>query len=109
MKDDPMYCGRRHPLNPIYSVDSARMDIYDLGASSNSALPNQSNMAMIKTKGVDEYHWIGGCVDPRTGVINSGALAPTGEKGVVCRYGLSGSLCVWDTSRIASIIYEPED
>lgn len=108
IKDDPMYCGRRHPLNPIYTVDSARMDIYDLGASQSSDMPNSANMGMVKTRGVDEYHWIGGCVDPRTGVINNGGMAPTGEKGVVCRYGLSGSLVVWDTSRIASIIYEPE-
>jgi len=108
IKDDPMYCGRRHPLNPIYTVDSARMDIYDLGAAQSSEAPNQANMAMVKTRGVDEYHWISGSVDPRTGVINNGGMAPTGEKGVVCRYGLSGSLVVFDTSRIASIIYEPE-
>lgn len=107
IKDDPMYCGRRHPLNPIFSVDSARMDIYDLGSSGGSALPNQSNMGMVKTRGVDEYFWTGGAVDPKTGVINSGALAPSAEKGVSCRYALSGSLVVWDTSRIASIIYEP--
>lgn len=107
MKDDPMYCGRRHPLNPQYTVDSARMDIYDLGSASNSAFPNSSNMAMVKTRGVDEYFWTGGAVDPRTGVINNGSLTSSAEKAVTCRYGLSGSVVVWDTTRLATIIYEP--
>lgn len=105
--DDRYYCPRRYPNNNIYSVDSARMDIMDFGGNSNSMAPGQSNMAMIKEAGVDSYYVVGGAVDPRSGVVTDGSFIRNGQKSVFFRREKSGSLCVWDTSRIGSIILEP--
>lgn len=108
MKDDPKFCRRMHPDNPIFTIDSARMDIYDFGSSASSGAPQASNISMIKEDLVDEYYWVAGCVDPKSGVVNTGATVSSAQKGVICRRATTGSLCVWDTSRIGSIIYEPE-
>lgn len=105
--DDRFYCPRRYPNNNIYSVDSARMDIMDFGASSASMAPGSSNMAMIKEAGVDSYYVVGGVVDPRKGVVTDGSFQQNGQKSVFFRREKSGSLNVWDTSRIGSIILEP--
>ena len=107
MKDDPMYCPRRYPNNTQYTIDSARMDIMDFGASSASVAPGSSNISMIKEKGVDSYYLVGGVVDPKSGVVTDGSFRQSGEKAVHFRREKSGSLCVWDTSRIGSIILEP--
>jgi hypothetical protein len=108
MKDDPNICRRMHPDNPIYTVDSARMDIYDFGGNTESVAPDNANISMIMENGVDEYYWISPLIDPYTGVVTDGSRVASGEKGVKARRMASGSLCVWDTSRIGSIIYEPE-
>lgn len=108
MKDDPNLCRRMHPDNPIYTVDSARMDIYDFGSSMDSVAPNKSNISMIMENDIDEYYWIAPLVDPYSGMPTDGRKVASGQKGVTCRRAASGSLCVWDTSRIGSIIYEPD-
>lgn len=108
MKDDKELCPRLWPDNPMYTVDSGRMDIYDSGRNSDSIAPNQTNMSMIMENGVESYMWVSNAVNPRTGVINDGSLVASTEKGVQCFKETSGSLGVWDTSRIASIIFEPE-
>lgn len=108
MKDDPKFCRRFYPDNVNYTIDSARMDIYDLGKSASSEAKGGSNMSMVKQNLMDEYYWICGVVDPSTGIINNGAKASNPSKEVTCRQGTSGSVCVWDTKRIGSIIYEPD-
>lgn len=107
-KDDPNICRRMHPENPIYTIDSARMDVYDFGSQMDSIAPNQSNISMIMEEGIEEYYWIAPLVDPNSGMPTDGRKVASGQKGVTCRRAASGSLCVWDTSRIGSIIYEPE-
>lgn len=105
--DDRYYCPRRYPNNNIYSVDSARMDIMDFGSSSSSMAPGQANMAMIKEAGVDSYYVLGGVIDPRKGVVTDGSFIQNGMKSVYFRREKSGSLNVWDTSRIGAIVLEP--
>lgn len=108
MKDDRSICRRMHPDNPIYTIDSGRMDIYDFGTNGDSIAPNQSNISMILEDSVEEYYWNAPLIDPNTGVVKDGSKVASMQKGVTCRRMASGSLCVWDTSRIGSIIYEPE-
>lgn len=107
MLDDPFISPRRYPNNPMYSLDSARMDILDFGSNSNSIAPNSSNISMIKEKGVDSYYVVGGVVHPDSGVVTDGSFNQNGMKEVYFRREKSGSLNVWDTGRIGSIILEP--
>lgn len=107
MLDDPFYCPRRYPNNPIYTVDSARMDIMDFGAAGSSMAPGASNMSMLKEAGVDSYYLVGGVVDPQQGVVTDGSFRQNPMKEVIFRREKSAGLQVWDTSRIGSIILEP--
>lgn len=108
MKDDDFYCKKKDPSNPLYTIDSYRMDIYDFGRSDASEAKGGANMAMIVEAGVESYAWACGMVDPKTGVVNSGGKVSSLDKGCTCVRELSGSLCVWDTSRIGSIIFDPQ-
>lgn len=103
MKDNRKYCKRRHPDNPAYTIDSFRMDIYDFGSSDGD-----TNMKMLIEHGIDSYAYVSNMVDPKTGVINTGAKVASFDKGIRMRREKSGSLWVKDTSRIGSIIFEPE-
>jgi hypothetical protein len=109
MKDDPTYCKRKHPDNPRYTIDSFRMDIYDLGSpgSTEAGIP-KSNMTMLKESYTDMYAFTSGVIDPMRGPITNGGKANNLKKDVTIARETSGSLCVWDTSRIGSIIYEPD-
>lgn len=109
MKDDPKYCKRKHPDNPRYTVDSFRMDIYDLGKpdQTGSGIP-KSNLTMLKESLTDMYAFTKGVVDPMSGPITGGGAAYSLKKDVTITRETSGGLCIWDTSRIGSIIYEPD-
>ena len=109
MKDDPKYCKRKHPDNPRYTVDSFRMDIYDLGApgTTEAGVP-KSNMTMLKESMTDLYAMTEGVVSPNGGPVTGGGKVSSMRKDVNIRRETSGALCVWDTSRIGSIIYEPD-
>lgn len=109
MKDDPKYCKRKHPDNPNYTIDSFRMDIYDLGSpgSTEAGVP-KSNMTMLMEDLTEVYTYTSGITDPRLGPISNGSKATSLQKGVTFIRETSGSLCVWDTSRIGSIVYEPD-
>lgn len=103
MKDNHQYCGRKHPENPKYTIDSFRFDIYDFGSSDG-----QSNMMMLCEKGVESYAFMSTMVDPRTGVMKNGEKVANFNKGVEFFREMSGALWIKDVSRIGSIIYEPE-
>lgn len=107
MKDDPKYCKRKHPDNPAYTIDSFRMDIYDLGNPGSSDAP-KSNMTMLMEDLTEVYTYTSGITDPRLGPISNGSKATSLQKGVTFIRETSGSLCVWDTTRIGSIVYEPD-
>lgn len=107
MKDDPKYCKRKHPDNPAYTIDSFRMDIYDLGNPGSPDAP-KSNMCMLMEDLTEVYTYTSGITDPRLGPISNGSKATSLQKGVTFIRETSGSLGIWDTSRIGSIVYEPE-
>lgn len=109
MKDDPKYCKRKHPDNPRYTVDSFRMDIYDLGKpdQTGSGIP-KSNLTMLKESLTEMYAFTKGVVDPMSGPVTGGGAAFSLKKDVTIARETSGGLCIWDTSRIGSIIYEPD-
>lgn len=103
MKDNHDYCFRTHPDNPRYTVDSFRFDIYDFGTSDG-----ETNMQMVVEDNVESYSYTYGMVDPRTGPIKDGSKVNSFNKGIAFERELSGGLWVKDTSRIGSIVYEPE-
>lgn len=103
LHDNRMYCKRRHPDNPIYTVDSFRMDILDFGMNEGT-----DNICAISEWGVDMYAYVSNLVDPKTGVINSGAKVSSLDKGITMAREISRSLWVKDTSRIGAIVYDPE-
>lgn len=103
VKDDRMYCKRRHPDNPNFTIDSFRMDIMDFGMSDG-----QNNISSISEDNVDMYAYAANLVDPRTGVISSGARVASLDKGIVMAREISRSIWVKDTSRIGAIVFEPE-
>jgi len=107
MKDDPKYCKRKHPDNPQYTIDSFRMDIYDLGNPGDDKAP-KSNMTMLMEDLTEVYTWTSGITDPKLGPISNGSKATSLQKGVTFIRETSGSLGIWDTSRIGSIVYEPD-
>ena len=106
--DNPLYCRTMHPLNPRYTIDSARMEIWDFGASRDSMAPGASNMTMIMESLTDEYYWICNAVDPVTGVINDGRTISNQEKGCRAYMATSGGVQIWDTSRTGFVEYSPE-
>lgn len=105
MLDNHKYCGRVHPEDPRFTVDSYRMDIFDFGTADGGA---ESNMSMVVESGVESYAYTCGIYDPYTGAEKSGGKVASFEKGVKFEREISGGLLVWDTSRIGSIIFEPE-
>ena len=105
MLDNPEYCERRYPYNTAFTIDSARMDVLDFGYNAES--PIGSNIGMIKLSNFDQYYLVGGAIDPRSGYKSNGEFLNSGEKAVTYHRQTSGSLCVWDTGRIGSLIYEP--
>ena len=104
MKDNRKHCKISHPDDSKFTRDSFRMDIYDFGTTDQG----RSNMCMVMEENVDLYAYTANVVDPVTGVINSGAKVSSFDKGVSMRRERSGGLNIWDTSRIGSIIFEPE-
>ena len=103
MKDNHDYCFRKHPDNPLYTVDSFRFDIYDFGSSDG-----ENNMQMVLEDNVESYSYTRGMIDPKTGPIKDGSLVPSFNKGIAFEREMSGGLWVKDTSRIGSIVFEPE-
>lgn len=103
MKDNHKYCFRTHPDNPRYTIDSFRFDIYDFGTSDG-----ETNMQMVIEDNVESYSYTCGMIDPKTGPVKDGSKVSSFNKGVAFERELSGGLWVKDTSRIGSIIYEPE-
>lgn len=106
-KDDPKN-GRPHPDNPNYTTLSSRMDIYDFGGA-NTENGVKSNMRMIVDSNSEYYAYSSALVDPKKGFVRDGSKVSSLEKGVHAIYEFSGGLHVHDTSRIGSIMEEPED
>lgn len=104
IKDNHKYCGRKHPDDPKFTIDSYRIDIMDFGSTDDG----MSNITMVVEDGVDSYAYTGGMVDPASGPVKDGSKVSSFEKGISFEREKSGGLVVFDTSRVGSIIFEPE-
>ena len=108
VKDNKMFCPESHPMNPSYTIDSARMDVMSFAPVSQGKYIGKSNITMVKLDpAYDSYYWKSSVVDPRTGKLKGGAKAANDDKTTAMRYETSGGLVVFDPSLIGSLIYEP--
>lgn len=105
MLDDPYYCRRMYAKNSNFTVDSARMEIYDFGMSGSAQGITGSNICMVAEDMVDERRWRMSAANPYMGYLS---VSPTDTKDATFHITMSGSVNVWDTSRIGAIVYEPE-
>lgn len=110
MLDDPYYCRIKYTNDSKFTVDSARMEIYDFGNTSAvsqdavSANPNGSmNVSMIIEDMQDTRRWRVGAYHPYNGWL---PVSTTDDTTSTYHRTLSGSPVIWDTSRIGYIAYE---
>ena len=108
MLDDPTYCERRYQPNGIYTVDSARMEVYDFGKS-GVAMTNlkgqASNVCMMVEDFVEEHRWVYDAYNPYTGAVRQSV---GNNKDAQYHARRSGSVNFWDTSRCGAVVFEPE-
>lgn len=106
MLDDPYYCIRRYVYDANYTVDSARFDFYDFGATNSTRSYNGSNVCMITQGETEQVYWKIGRINPFTGYMRG--YITSEDTTSTYKHIITGSLQVWDTSRIGAIIYEPD-
>jgi len=114
MKDDRYYCRTMYTPNSTYTIDSARLEIFDFG-NTNAGAENAihmskerygggSNCSMIVEDWAERRHWRIGCLHPYQGFLNTSSTDDTTAK---YSRTLSGSPVIWDTTRIGVIVYDP--
>lgn len=105
MLDDTYYCRRMYSKNSNFTIDSARMEVYDFGASGAAKNMSGTNICMVAEDLVDERRWRMSAANPYMGYVS---VSPSDTKDATFHITMSGSVNVWDTSRIGAIVYEPE-
>ena len=60
---------------------------------------------MVAEDMVDERRWRMSAANPYMGYLS---VSPTDTKDATFHITMSGSVNIWDTSRIGAIVYEPE-
>jgi len=89
-------------------LESYAMDILDFGPTEYKAEgARDENVTMVMQDGVEEYFSTCGAYDIRTGAVTDGSMRPSTNKRCGIYRTLAGSLCVWDTSRIGRVEYNP--
>lgn len=90
------------------TLESYAMDIFDFGVSEQRAQgAKEENITMVMQDGVEEYYTVSNVYDAETGAIKDGSNAYGNNKETGIYRALSGSLCVWDVSRIGRLAYNP--
>lgn len=110
---DPMKDDRR--LFPIKyagtnrTAESYSADIYDFGATNQKAFDagRPENITCVMQDGVESYYTVSNVYDFMTGAIKDGGNAYSNNKKAGIYRETSGGLCVWDTSRIGKIAFNP--
>jgi hypothetical protein len=94
----------------IYPIESFCMDIMDFGKSDQRATgaTREENITMVVEDGVESYFTVSNVYDFATGAEKSGGNVYAHNKEALIQRELSGSLCVWDTSRIGRLEYVPD-
>jgi len=106
MLDDPYYCLRRYVYDANYTVDSARFDFYDFGSTNSVKGYAGSNVCMITQGETEQVYWRIGRMNPYTGYLK-GVITSEDTTATYKRI-ITGSIQVWDTSRLGAIIYDPD-
>jgi len=91
------------------TLESFAMDIFDFGVTEQKAMDaaRDENITMVMQDGVEEYYMVSNVYDMETGAIKDGSNAFGNNKELGIYRGLSGSLNVWDASRIGRLFYNP--
>lgn len=90
------------------TLESYAMDIFDFGSTDqNASGVDASNMCMVMQDGVESYFTVSNVYNFNTGAEISGGnvYSPSKELGIYRE--LSGSLNVWDVSRVGRIEVNP--
>lgn len=108
MLDDRFYCRTMYRKDSKFTIDSARMEIYDFGNTSAANTSNAggltTNCSMVIQNGMDRVHWRIGAMHPYKGYL---AESTTDDMTSTYTRTLSGSPVIWDTSRVGYIAYKP--
>lgn len=113
MKDDRYYCRTMYTPNSTYTIDSARLEIFDFGntnagtdsgALSQNSYGGTSNCSMIVEDEVEQRRWRIGCIHPYSGIQS---VSPTDDTTATYHRKLSGSPVIWDTTRLGVLVYDP--
>lgn len=104
-KDDPILFPEKAP-GDLYTVESFTMDIYDFGVTDQKAIDaGEANMTCVKQEGVESYFTVSNVYDFETGAVKDGSNVPTNSKELGIYRETSGALCVWDVTRVGSIVF----
>lgn len=108
IKDDETIYPEKAP-GSIHTVMSYTMDIFDFGITDQTpqGASTHQNMTMVYQDGVEEYTTYQGLYDFETGAINDGSRVNSTSKEVEIRRANSGSLGIFDISRVGRIEFVP--
>lgn len=106
MLDDFYYCLRPYFDDTQYPIDSLRFDFYDLGSTNVGNYYTGSNVAMLTQSETEQVYWRMGRMNPFSGYIRG--TVTNEETDATYKHIITGSLQIWDTSRIGAVIYEPD-
>lgn len=87
------------------TLESFNYDIFDFGSTDQKAVDanRRENITMVKQDGVESYYTVSNVYDFRTGAIKDGSNAYSNNKECGIYREMSGSLCVWDVTRVGRI------
>jgi hypothetical protein len=108
IKDDQTKFPEMAP-GSFHTVMSYTMDVFDFGVTDQTpqGASTHSNMTMVYQDGVEEYTRQQGLYDFQTGAINDGSVVNSSSKEIEIRRATSGSLGIFDVSRIGRIEFIP--
>lgn len=91
------------------TLESFAMDIFDFGATDQKAegARRQENITCVMQDGVESYFTVSNVYDFNTGAIKDGGNAYSNNKEGGIYREISGSLCVWDVSRVGRLEFVP--
>lgn len=90
------------------TLESYSMDIFDFGVTDQTPQgANTSNMCMVMQDGVESYFTVSNVYNFETGAETSGGNVYSPKKELGIYKELSGSLNIWDVSRVGRIEVNP--
>lgn len=91
------------------TIESYAMDVFDFGVTEQKAsdASRDENITMVMQDGVESYFTVSNVYDFETGAIKDGGNAYANNKELGIYREMSGSLCVWDVSRVGRIEFVP--